>query len=556
MSNLALRIALDRTHHLLPDGQAAYAARFDEVLSFHPPGLAAVRCAREAWHIQPDGTEAYPSRFLRTFGFYEGLAAVEAEDGWHHIHTDGQDAYSQRYRWVGNYQEGRCPVRDEAGQYYHLELTGQPAYPERWRYVGDYRDGIAVVQASDGRSTHLGRDGSLLHGRWFLDLDVFHKGFARARDDRGWTHVNINGVPLYSHRYAMVEPFYNGQSRVERFDGLRLIIDESGCEVMELRARRSSPFAELSGDLVGYWRTFTAWAAAELGIVGMLPASTEQIAHCTRLPLRNARRLLSAMGEMDLVSKVNGTWKVTEKGTFLDPAHPMSLHSAAIEYALHMVAPWRNLPRILAGDRPEDQDLFQVVADDANRVEGFHRMLTSYARHDYARIGEAIELEGEKTLIDAGGGTGIVAGLLLLANPSLRVILLERHEVLGREALPTEVLSRFRAVPGDLFTPWPVRGDAILMARVLHDWDDERCLLILRNARAALDAGGLLFLAEMVLEPEVFDGSLCTLHLLVNTGGAERTLDEYRAMLDAVGFDLQEVHQLDTLPTVLRAVAR
>jgi hypothetical protein len=87
------------------------------------------------------------------------------------------------------------------------------------------------VQAADGRSTHVDLDGRMVNGRWFLDLDVFHKGFARARDDGGWTHVDTSGSPAYSRRFAAVEPFYNGQARVERFDGGLEVIDESGTAI-------------------------------------------------------------------------------------------------------------------------------------------------------------------------------------------------------------------------------------------------------------------------------------------------------------------------------------
>jgi hypothetical protein len=228
------------THHLQASA-AAYEARFDEVLKFHPPGLAPVRRDGRAWHVDMFGQPAYERRFWRTFGYYEGLAAVIADDGWHHIDSSGADAYSQRYDWCGNFQGGRCPVREREGEYLHVTCSGQPAYAERWRYAGDFRDGIGVVQASDGRSTHIDIDGRPLHGRWFVDLDVFHKGFARARDERGWVHVDRHGEPVYSRRFAAIEPFYNGQARVERFDGGLEAIDESGHQAVELRATSPGP---------------------------------------------------------------------------------------------------------------------------------------------------------------------------------------------------------------------------------------------------------------------------------------------------------------------------
>lgn len=224
----------DGTHHVHAGGPA-YETRFDEVLKFHAPGLAPVRRGDEGWHIDPEGRAAYPRRFRRAFGFYEGLAAVEGSEGWHHIVPSGADAYAARFAWCGNFQGGRATVRANDGRYHHLLPDGAPCYAERWRYAGDYRDGVAVVQGDDGQSSHLDTTGTLIHGRWFIDLDVFHKGFARARDERGWTHIDREGRPAYERRFAMVEAFYNGQARVERSDGALEVIDEKGRTLTALR---------------------------------------------------------------------------------------------------------------------------------------------------------------------------------------------------------------------------------------------------------------------------------------------------------------------------------
>ncbi len=228
------RVSVDRTHHTHA-GRPLYAARFDEVLKFHAPGLAPVRRGGVAWHVHEDGTPAYARRFRRAFGFYEGRAAVVGDDGWLHILADGRDLEAGRYAWCGNFQGHRCPVRDGAGAYFHVDSEGRCVYVARWRYAGDYRDGIAVVQGEDGRSTHIDHDGGLLHDRWYLDLDVFHKGLARARDEAGWLHVDCTGRGAYARRFAAVEPFYNGQARVERHDGGLEIVDEDARCILELR---------------------------------------------------------------------------------------------------------------------------------------------------------------------------------------------------------------------------------------------------------------------------------------------------------------------------------
>lgn len=250
MSWQTYKVSGEATHHILQDGTPAYAERFDEVLKFHAPGLAPVLHKAAAWHIHPDGSPAYAARFKRTFGYYEGVAAVVAQDGWHHIDTSGAPLYAQRYQWCGNYQGRRCTVRGHDDAYHHLDPSGQPAYAQRWRYAGDFRDGMAVVQREDGRSTHIDEQGQLVHGRWFVDLDVFHKNFARACDEQGWMHIDGRGQPAYARRFQSVEPFYNGQARVELFNGSLEIIDERGRVMCVLRsATRAETYHSPADDL-------------------------------------------------------------------------------------------------------------------------------------------------------------------------------------------------------------------------------------------------------------------------------------------------------------------
>ena len=543
------------THHVRR-GVPLYAERFDEVLKFHEPGLAAVRRDGQAWHIGSDGAAAYGRRFDRTFGFYEGLAAAADSGGWRHVRPDGGDLCAARFAWCGNFQGGRCTVREAGGAYLHVTPDGVSAYDARWRYAGDFRDDAAVVQAGDGRSTHIDPHGGPIHGKWFVDLDVFHKGCARARDEDGWTHIDRAGRPLYRRRFAAVEPFYNGQARVERFDGGLEVIDETGAGAAELRPALKSEFAALSDDLAGFWRTQAICAAVELGVFEALPATAAGLARRCGLEPGRARRLLRALAELRLAADEDGMWRATARGAFLAADHPWTLADAAVEYGRAFPRMWDALPRALradAGWRPPD--IFAEVASDPARVASHHRMLASYALHDYGPVPGALDLRGDERVIDAGGGLGALAGLLAKAHPRLRLTVIDRPEVAARavrERQPDRV--DFRAA--DLFAPWNVEGDAVILARVLHDWDDDPALRLLRHARQALPSGGRLFAIEMMLPEDGAAGSLCDLHLLAATGGRERTASQYAALFDRAGFAWDGVRRLPVLPSVVAGVAK
>jgi len=544
-------IAHDNTHHLLA-GRPLYADRFDEVLKFHAPGLAPVRRASEAWHIREDGTPAYMRRFLRTFGYYEGRAAVTASNGWHHITVVGHDLYPERYAWCGNFQNGRCPVRGTTGEYHHITPEGQPAYHERWRYAGDYRDGSAVVQRSDGHSTHIDPHGQPLHDRWFLDLDVFHKGFARARDEAGWMHVDRHGQPAYSRRFAAVEPFYNGQARGERHDGGLEIIDEAAHSLIELRPALRSEFHALSADIVGAWRTDTLAVAVDLHIIPALPATPLAVATRCGITLDGASRLLRALAELGVVTRTHdGLWHPTSRGAHLREDHPQTLADAAREAAGPQRARWSELAHALRDGEWHPSDVFQEVATSPARAASHNRMLRSYARHDYPSIAAHLPLPTRGVIVDAGGGLGVLAELIAAQRPETSVVLLERPEVV--EQLPLQ--RRFAAISTDLFAPWPIAADVILLTRVLHDWDDDQALTLLHHAREALNPGGKLVIVELLLDPENPGGGLCDLHLRVVTGGRERTLADVDALLRRASLRLTRHERVSPLLHVLLASA-
>ena len=142
---------------------------------------------------------------------------------------DGSTLTGTRYAWCGNFQGGRCTVRDADGLHHHIDRQGKPAYSERYLYAGDYRDGIAVARRTrDAMCVHIDEAGEELNGIPLLDLDVFHKGFARARDGGGWFHVDPKGRQVYPDRFAAVEPFYNGVALCETLDSKRVLLSESG----------------------------------------------------------------------------------------------------------------------------------------------------------------------------------------------------------------------------------------------------------------------------------------------------------------------------------------
>ncbi|QNA46479.1 WG repeat-containing protein [Lacibacter sediminis] len=222
-----IKVSRSNTYFLF-EGEQVFDRQFIEVLKFHSPGIAPVKDDTGSYHIDVMGNQLYFDRYTRTFGFYCNRAAVVQNKNWFHITEKGEKAYSDSYQWVGNYQENLCTVRDFNNRYFHINQNGSKNYSEYYVYAGDYKDGIACVKLSSGFYRHIDSYGAFLNEKEFLDLGIFHKNFATAKDQQGWHHIDRTGKAIYENRYAVVEPFYNGFALVTTHDDQKSVINEKG----------------------------------------------------------------------------------------------------------------------------------------------------------------------------------------------------------------------------------------------------------------------------------------------------------------------------------------
>jgi hypothetical protein len=521
-------IANDQSHHLIGD-KPLYAKRFLMVLKFHPPGIAAALDETGAYHIDLHGNAVYAERYSRTFGFYSDRAAVVDGNTWFHISPTGQKVYSEYYAWCGNFQNDVCTVRDMTNYYFHIDLHGKPLYQQKYIYAGDFKDGIAVIQNNEGMYTHIFFDGKHIHNRWFYDLDIFHKGFARARDDKGWCHIDTKGQSFYTERYKMIEPFYNGFARVEDKYGALLIINERGEVARVLKEKVQTPLQQLSADLVGYWKTQTIKAAVELKVFNFLPNDEATLAIKTDLDPSVLKRLLRALYELDLIYKKNDLFLPTEKGALLQNNNEISLAAAAIHWAAEPYLTWTRLTDSLKSNHQiysqmNGDSVFEWLDRDKNNLQLYQTAILAYAKHDYQDIADKVDLSKNHVVIDAGGGQGVLLNYILQKYNHLKGVLLERASVIQNI---DQTKQRFSSVDFDLFKKWPKYADAIFLSRVIHDWDDKHSLTILKRAKEALLSSGAIYLVEMLLDENSGNGGMLDLNMLVLTGGMERTKEQF-----------------------------
>jgi SAM-dependent methyltransferase len=261
-------------------------------------------------------------------------------------------------------------------------------------------------------------------------------------------------------------------------------------------------------------------------------------------------RLLRATTELGLTFRCqDGTWSRTTKGDLLIRSHPTSLAYSALEMAGPYIRKWLELDATLMG-LSSASDIFAEASTLSDRAMHLQLMMNSYAVHDYTRAVSALLLPSNGSVVDAGGGLGAMARQMKASNPQLDVVVLERPEIC-KLANSLSKDSGVRWTPGDFTRSWPILADVVTMSRVLHDWDDHKFVEILRHAKASLRPGGRIIAIETVLSEQGWEGGLCDLHLLVLSGGKERTLSEFITLFESAGLILTDVLEASSLHKAL-----
>lgn len=311
------------------------------------------------------------------------------------------------------------------------------------------------------------------------------------------------------------------------------------------------------------WRSQTLWAGVELGVFEVLadgPATAEDVAGARDLDPDNSYRLLRGLASLELLDeRPDGTFAINERGEHLTRDHPMSLRGIArLVEGEEQYAIWPSLPELVetggedAFEEAHGASLFEYVQENPGHAEVFDAGMTSHSTVETRDVLEALEgyRFGEPAhLCDVGGGGGHLLSHLLAERPHLTGEVLELPQVAEKAGEVPEELGvddRIAFTPGDMFAAVP-GADGYLLKHVLHDWTDEESVEILEKVREAADAGTPVMVAEYVVPgpEEPHFAKLFDLHMLLCTGGRERTVEEYGELFDRAGLDLVGHHEAD-----------
>jgi hypothetical protein len=210
---------------------------------------------------------------------------------------------------------------------------------------------------------------------------------------------------------------------------------------------------------------------------------------------------------------------------------------------------------VLTGKTPAERagasSSFELMALSPERIAVFNAGMVDLTRLVTPEVLCAYDFSRIPHLMDVGGGTGGFVAAALKQHRHLRATVfdLKRCEDAAlRHLREAGVSDRATFVAGDFFEGVPPSEGTILLKSVIHDWDDARSALILRNCRAALPRDGTLLLAERLMPetPTTSDEDraniMSDLNMMCGPGGRERTQKWYGRLLGTSGFQLREIY--------------
>ncbi len=205
------------------------------------------------------------------------------------------------------------------------------------------------------------------------------------------------------------------------------------------------------------------------------------------------------------------------------------------------------------------KEIWEYYRENEQHAKNFDQFMVDFSAGVNAALLKAYDFGGIDHLIDVGGGHGGVISTVLQQYPKLEGTLFDQPYVVDGAKRTLDlagVTNRCDCVGGNFFESVPAGADGYLMKFIIHDWDDEKSLTVLKNIRGAIKPNGKLINVDVVIpEGNGADwGKLMDVNMLVMTGGMERTEKQFKELLAKAGFKLTRVVPTKSPLSIVEAV--
>jgi acetylserotonin N-methyltransferase len=325
--------------------------------------------------------------------------------------------------------------------------------------------------------------------------------------------------------------------------------------------------------LEAFRRSKTMFAAVSLGVFDALESRPKTLSELAGQLSANAdalERLLDACVGLRLLRKENGNYQNTAGANiYLTSNSPQRL-TGYINYSNNVLwRLWANLEdavregtnrwqQVYGWNGPIFAHLFHDEAAKREFLMGMH----GYGLMSSPKVVAAFDLSRFRCICDLGGATGQLAIAACQRYPQLRGVVFDLREAvpLSNEMVgASPVADRIDVVAGDFFANPLPECDLFAVARILHDWSEEKIIHLLAHIHERLPQNGALLIAEKILSDDKTGprwAQMQNLNMLTCTEGKERTFAEYTALLTKAGFSEVSGRETDSPLDAILAVKR
>jgi hypothetical protein len=312
---------------------------------------------------------------------------------------------------------------------------------------------------------------------------------------------------------------------------------------------------QLLADAVGYVFPAALRVAVRTEVADHLrdgPKSPEELAALCAVQPDHIKRVLRLLATRQVFRENDeGRFELTPTASLLCSGSPVPVRSLVQLFTDELYwLPAGRLEDTVRKGTPVFDDIFgmpcfEYLATDVDgREEMFSAAMVALSQMEKAAVAASYDFPEKGTVVDVGGGRGALLREILLRNPGLHGVLFDLESVLrGHELADPAIDGRWKTVAGDFFTAVPAGADRYLFKRILHDWDDDACVRMLRRCREAMAPTGRVLVIDTVVPPgNDYDASkVSDLVLMVTFNGKERTREELAVLFASAGLRLERV---------------
>ncbi|HEX3796918.1 MAG TPA: methyltransferase [Acidimicrobiales bacterium] len=313
---------------------------------------------------------------------------------------------------------------------------------------------------------------------------------------------------------------------------------------------------------MGFWPSKTLLSAVELGLFTTLGAGAmtgQEIAQHHSLGSRAIYDFLDGLVALGLLARDGNGDDAVYRNTkdtalFLDKTSPAYIGGMLEMANARLYGFWGGLTDALQTGDPQNEvkstgrSMFEELYADPGRLEQFMRAMSGISAGNFHALAEKFDFSRYESVCDVGGATGQLSIILAQHHPHLKCTSFDLpvvEPIATRTIQDAGMADRVTAGSGDFFADALPSADVITMGMILHDWNLDRKLQLIRAAFDALPPGGAFIAVENLIDDDrrenVF-GLMMSLNMLIEFGDAfDFTGADFRGWCEEIGFKSVEV---------------